>query len=140
MTDKTKLADLHSGRFGEFFVSGFFIQGNGLCGRTRRGWVVALRESAASNHSDQEHRYLVYETDFQEVLEGDLSKGVFGAPSLVFDEKIADVPPAMKKAALEAIAIWESQVRPAEGRCLSRCNPAKRMGTDYCAVIRKRKV
>ena len=136
MTDSTKPEALHSGRFGKFQVSGFFIQGNGLCGKPRRGWVVALNESVA----DHDLRYLVCETDFQRVLEGDLSRGIIGAPSLVFDEKFVDVPPAIRNAALEAIAIWESEVGPADGRCLARCSPAKRMGGDYCPVIRKRKV
>ena len=139
MTDKSKPADLYSGRFGKFSISGFLVRGYGSCGKPRWGWILVLKESD-SHPSDQDHRYLVYETDFQEVLEGDLRKGPPGAPSIVFDKKIAAVPQAVRKAALEAIAVWESRLQPVYGRCLSRCTSAKRMGTDYCAVLRKRKV
>jgi len=132
MTDQTKPETLHSGRFGEFSISGFFVQGYGICGKPRWCWVLALKESD-SHPSDQEHRYLVCDKNFREFLEGDLSKGPAGAPSLAFDKEIVEVPEALRTAALEAISVWEGQSQPVEGRCLSRCSPSKK--TDKCGLF-----
>ncbi len=135
MTDETKSAILHHGRFGEFSVSGFLVQGNGACGKDRRGWVLTFKESAASHHPDREHRYWVCEEGFREVLDGDLREGLSGTSSFHFKEKIADVPKAVRQAALEAIALWESGLPPIEERCQSRCTAANKMGTDFCTVF-----
>lgn len=130
MTANTEPNLRNAGEFGGFAVEGALVQGSGACGKARRAWALTLSGAAGD-----EHRYWVCDGDFRRLLEGDLRQSHSGASSFYFEERIVEVPPQVRQAALAAVGAWEGNLPSLEDRCLSRCTAARKIGTDFCTVF-----